>query len=69
MRDLNVKTAGIGARSLGIEIEAIDQHNTHTLAGQKKGAGRAGQTATDNQNVGFHAALLRSASPASRFFG
>ena len=63
MRDLDVKTAGVGARSLGVEVEAVDDQNVNSLLGKEIGGRCTGEAAADDQHIGFHSPELLYPAP------
>ena len=63
VRNLDVETTGIGARSLGVEIKAIDNQDFDVLLGKKIRCCRTGETTADDQYIGFHSPALRRGSP------
>ena len=52
MRDLGVDAAGVRARGLRVQVEALDQQHGHAPARQIIGRGGTGEAAADDQHVG-----------------
>ena len=63
VRNLDMESTGIGTRSLGVEIKAIDDQDLDILLGEKVRCCRTGETAADDQYIGFHSPELRRGSP------
>ncbi len=63
VRNLDVETTGIGARSLGVEIKSIDDQDFDVLLGKKVRCCCTGETTADDQYIGFHSPVLRRSSP------
>ena len=64
VRNLDMEAAGIGARSLGVEVKAVDDQDLDAFPGKKVGGRRAGKAAADDQHVRIHPSAGRHPVPA-----
>ncbi len=56
MGNLGMQAAGVRARGLGVEIEALNHQYFSTLASQVIGRGRTGEATAHDQDVAMHRA-------------
>ena len=54
---------------LDVEVESVDEQDVDTFAGEEIGGRRTGQTAADDQDIGFHSEFTRRRAPISSSHG